>query len=295
MARTLPASTMDQTGDAREFVFEAADFQNIAAMLYADSGIFLSGQKAPLVYGRLVKRLRALGIASFKEYCAFVADKRGIDERQQMLSALTTNVTAFFRERHHFDHLRSVELPKLQKIAREGGRVRLWSAGCSKGHEPYSIAMTLLEGWPDAGKHDVKILATDIDPIVLETARSGVYAMDELADIPKRDLERHFAPVGAGRESFAVGKHLRDLISFRELNLVGNWPMKGRFEVIFCRNVAIYFDEPTQAKVWSRFASTLVDGGLLCIGHSERLSGAAAQRLEPTGTTMYRLTRGGSL
>ena len=291
--RSLPSATMHGSGEAREFAFDASDFQNIASMLYADSGIFLSGQKAPLVYGRLVKRLRALGIASFKDYCALVADKDGLDERQQMLSALTTNVTAFFRERHHFDHLRTVELPKLMKMAREGGRVRLWSAGCSKGHEPYSIAMTVLDLWPDAGKYDLKILATDIDPVVTETARRGFYETEELVEIPKRDLERFFV-ADTGQKGFIVGDQLRDLVAFRELNLVGPWPMKGQFHVVFCRNVAIYFDEQTQATVWSRFASSLVDGGLFCIGHSERLSGAAQRRFDPVGTTMYRLMRGAS-
>ncbi len=289
--RSMPSTAARQVSEAREFAFDTSDFEKIAAMLYADSGIFLSEQKAPLVYGRLVKRLRALGMASFKDYCALIAEQSGIDERQQMLSALTTNVTAFFRERHHFDHLRSVELPRLMKVARAGGRVRLWSAGCSKGHEPYSIAMTVLDAWPDAAKHDVKILATDIDPEVTETARRGFYEAEELAEIPKRDLERFFV-ADAARRGAAVGPQLRDLVAFRELNLIGPWPMKGSFDVIFCRNVAIYFDEATQATLWSRFASSLADGGLFCIGHSERLSDPAQRRFDPVGTTMYKLVRG---
>ena len=278
-----------QRDDGREFAFDAADFQAIASMLYADSGISLAEQKAPLVYGRLVKRLRALGIGSFKDYCALIASERGVDERQLMLSALTTNVTAFFRERHHFEHLRTTELPTLLKRARDGGRVRIWSAGCSKGHEPYSIAMTILGLMPDAARYDVKILATDIDPVVVETGRVGVYAEDDLVDVPKRDLDRHFIRSHGRSSSYEAGPALRDLVSFRELNLMGPWPMKKRFQIVFCRNVTIYFDEPTQATVWSRFTSALDTRGLLCIGHSERLSGDAQNRFEPVGLTMYRM------
>ena len=275
----------------REFAFDGEDFRNIAAMLYSDSGIFLTEQKASLVYGRLVKRLRSLGLESFRDYCRLVAGREGIDERQQMLSALTTNVTAFFRERHHFDHLGAVELPTLVRRARAGGRVRIWSAGCSKGHEPYSIALTVLGLMPDAAEHDIRILATDIDPLVLETGRAGVYGEDELAEVPRGATSKHFHATGQG--TAVAGDALKKLISFRELNLMTAWPMKGSFDVVFCRNVTIYFDAATQARIWGRFAGVLAPSALLCIGHSERLSGDAARRFESVGTTMYRHDGGG--
>lgn len=278
----------------REFEFDLADFRQIAAVLYADSGIFLSDEKTSLVYGRLVKRLRALGMESFKDYCRLISDKKAVGERQQMLGALTTNVTAFFRERHHFEHLRTVELPPLLRAARSGKRVRIWSAGCSNGHEPFSIAMTLLSMMPDAGKYDIKILATDIDPAVVATGRQAAYETDDLNELSEAELSRFFAASEAhdGNHRIAV-PDLRALVSFRELNLMEPWPMKGLFNIVFCRNVTIYFDAPTQATLWSRFASVVQPGGLLCIGHSERLSGDAVARFKTVGTTMYRHEAGG--
>lgn len=278
----------------REFVFRNEDFRQIAAMLHADSGIFLSEQKESLVYSRLVKRLRALGLSSFKDYCALVADPSGTAERQKMLAALTTNVTRFFREPHHFAYLKETVLPPLLQAAKRGGRVRIWSAGCSKGQEPYSIAMTVLSLMPDATNYDVKILATDIDPYVLQEGRDGIYDKAELEDMPKPERLRFFAPVASSGSSFSVSEDMRRIVSFKELNLIGQWPVKGPFNVIFCRNVVIYFNEDTQSKIWDRFSSLLAPQGLLCIGHSERLSGPALPHFKPTGTTMYIHGRGGS-
>jgi len=281
-------------GGDREFVFRSEDFRQIAAMLHADSGIYLSEQKESLVYSRLVKRLRALGLASFKDYCALVADHSGVQERQNMLAALTTNVTRFFREPHHFEYLKETVLPPLLQAAKRGGRVRIWSAGCSKGQEPYSIAMTVLSLMPDAANYDVRILATDIDPNVLQEGRDGLYDKSELEDMPKPERTRFFSPANGSTSSFSVSDDMRRLVSFKELNLIGQWPVKGPFNVIFCRNVVIYFNEETQSKIWDRFSSLLVPQGLLCIGHSERLSGAALPRFRPTGTTMYIHGRGGA-
>ena len=280
------------SGD-REFSLRSEDFRQIAAMLHADSGIYLSEQKESLVYSRLVKRLRALGLSSFQDYCALISSEEGVDERQQMLAALTTNVTRFFREPHHFQYLKTVVLPPLLQAAKRGGRVRIWSAGCSKGQEPYSIAMSVLSLMPEAADYDLKILATDIDPNVLREGRAGVYERSEFDDMPKADLARFFSPAERNGSSLSVSEPMRRLVSFKELNLVGQWPIKGVFDVIFCRNVVIYFNEDTQAKIWERFAALLKPSGLLCIGHSERLSGAAQSRFKPTGTTMYSLERGG--
>jgi chemotaxis protein methyltransferase CheR len=270
-----------------EFAFTAHDFRNIAAMLHADAGIALVEAKANLVYSRLAKRLRILGIGSFKDYCELVAGRDGVEERQQMLVSLTTNVTRFFREEHHFTHLKSKVLPKLIERVRQGGRARIWSAGCSSGQEPYSIALTLLSLMPDAGQFDIKILASDIDSNVVALGREGAYSADVCSPIPNDLLTRWFTR--NDREGWVANPDLRDLISFRELNLMGTWPMRHTFDVIFCRNVAIYFEEETQARIWNRFASVLSPGGSLYIGHSERVMGEAADKLATDGLTTYRL------
>jgi chemotaxis protein methyltransferase CheR len=272
--------------------FRAEDFSRIAAMLHADAGIFLPDTKATLVYSRLAKRLRTLGLQSFRDYCDLVASADGLDERQKMLVSLTTNVTSFFREPHHFELLRTKVLPPLLQAAKAGGRVRLWSAGCSKGHEPYSIAMTILALMPEAANHDIRILATDIDTEVLAEGRAGRYDESLVAPVPQAERRRGFLPAATDKGVLCVTPDMRRLVSFRELNLIGAWPMRGRFDVIFCRNVVIYFDDDTQAKVWSRFADVLVPGGVLMMGHSERLLGPAQDLFTSIGTTAYRI-RGG--
>ncbi len=279
-------------GGPGEFAFDLADFKQIAAMLHADSGIFLAEEKASLVYGRLIKRLRALGLASFKDYCRLLAGDTGVDERQRMLAALTTNVTSFFRERHHFDYLKATVLPPLLRKAKNGGRVRIWSAGCSKGHEPLSIAATVLGCMPDVADYDLRILATDIDPEVVDHARGAIYPAEDVGELPS-EVVRHFRPApGMPAGSLVASEALTGLVTVNELNLIGSWPMKGRFDLIFCRNVAIYFNPETQATLWERFAGALLPEGHLFIGHSERLSGAAQGRFVPVGTTMYRLKNG---
>lgn len=273
-----------------EFVFTAEDFRRIAHILHAHAGIALNEGKAALVYSRLAKRLRVLGLRSFRDYCTLVQSVDGVDERQAMTAALTTNVTRFFREPHHFDHLRDVVMPALAERARAGGRVRLWSAACSNGQEPYSIAMTVLAALPEAAQLDVRILATDIDPNMVAEGIAGVYSEEALAAAPALLRQRWFDKAPAlGADRLKAAESLRRLVSFRELNLIGDWPMKGQFDVIFCRNVVIYFDEATQERVWNRFLPTLAPGATLYIGHSERVNGPAASRLVPSGLTTYRL------
>lgn len=291
-AQTTPSRRQDQDLVKGEFTFTAEDFRNIAAMLHADAGIALVEAKANLVYSRLAKRLRKLGIGSFKAYCALVASPAGAEERQNMLAALTTNVTRFFREEHHFAHLKTKVLPNLIARVRQGGRARIWSAGCSSGQEPYSIGLTLLSLMPDAGKFDIKILATDIDPNVIAEGRQGYYNADICMPIANELLTRWFQ--ANGREGWTVGPELRQLVSFRELNLMGQWPMRGQFDVIFCRNVAIYFEEETQSRIWARFTAQLGPSGSLYIGHSERVSGTAADKLATDGLTTYRLKGAGA-
>lgn len=282
-----------------EFVLTSDDFRKIAAMLHADAGIHLPDSKAALVYSRLAKRLRALGLENFRDYCRLVADSSGLDERQKMLAALTTNVTRFFREPHHFEHLEKTVLPPLIDSARRGARVRLWSSACSSGPEPYSIALVVLSLMPDADRYDIKVLATDIDPNVLAEAREGLYAKSLLDPVPAQWRERWFSPIEAGpakggARHYCVAEPLRELVVFRELNLFGAWPMKGPFQAIFCRNVVIYFEEEAQMRLWSRFAPMLAPGGRLYVGHSERIAGPAAACFETEAVTTYRLREGRS-
>ncbi len=273
-----------------EFVLTGDDMRQIAAMLHADAGIHLTEAKAALVYSRLSKRLRALGLESFRDYCALIASREGLDERQKMLAALTTNVTNFYREPHHFEHLAKQVLPPLLDAARRGGRVRIWSAACSNGAEPYSIALTILSLMPEAAQYDIRVLATDIDPNMIAMGREGVYSEAALRPVPPDLRRRWFTPVRTSDGSaFGASEEMRAIVAFRELNLIGAWPMKGRFQAIFCRNVVIYFEEATQSRIWSRFVPLLTAGGHLYIGHSERVSGPAMADFQPEGITTYRL------
>jgi chemotaxis protein methyltransferase CheR len=261
------------------------EFQKIASILYEDSGIHLPPGKASLVYSRLAKRLRTLGLQSFRDYCALISSADGVDERQAMLSALTTNVTRFFREPHHFADLANHFRSRWMGTAKRGGRVRIWSAGCSTGEEPYSIALTLLSDMPEAANYDIRILASDIDSAVVKKAKAGVYSAAAVEPAPAPARERWMRPTPEG--DYAMGPEVRALVSFRELNLMSAWPMKGPFQAIFCRNVVIYFDEPTQERLWGRYASMLSPDGRLYVGHSERVADA---RLSSDGMTVYQLS-----
>ncbi len=274
-----------------EYPYTTEDFRKIAGILYGLSGIHMPESKATLAYSRLAKRLRTLGLQSFREYCALIADDAQVDERQKMMAALTTNVTRFFREPHHFEHLKTKVLPGLAAKARAGGRVRIWSAGCSSGEEPYSIAITLLEALPEAPRLDVKILATDIDPNMVRRADEATYPEEAVSAIAPEARRRWLEPVRDGASTrWRLNDDACGLVACRELNLMGAWPMKGRFDVIFCRNVAIYFDEPTQDRLWSRYAASLERGGRLYIGHSERINDMS--RFASDGLTAYRLKEG---
>jgi chemotaxis protein methyltransferase CheR len=273
-----------------EFAFTAQDFRQIADLLYEQAGISLSESKATLVYSRLAKRLRALGLATFSEYCALVASGEAADERATMLNALTTNVTRFFREPHHFDHLRDQVLTPMIPQIKAGKRVRIWSAACSSGQEPYSIALTLLSLLPDAARYDVKILASDIDSLMVAHGREGVYNEELVEPIPGAFRERWMRREEGQRGSWRMGDEAKALVAFRELNLIGAWPMKGPFDAIFCRNVVIYFDEPTQERIWGRFAELMPQGAHLYIGHSERVGPLSTHLFSSDGLTVYRRT-----
>ncbi|WP_296035158.1 protein-glutamate O-methyltransferase CheR [uncultured Agrobacterium sp.] len=272
-----------------EYPLTRRDLADIAAMIYADAGIYLNDTKASLVYSRLSKHIRNLGLSGFKDYCALVSSEHGAAARREMLSHLTTNFTRFFRENHHFDHLRDEVLPGLIARAKSGGRVRIWSAACSDGQEPYSIALIVLGLFPNATDYDFKILATDIDPKILAQARAGLYDDGALETVSPAMRKQWFQEVDAGgRRKHQISDKVKRLITFNELNLMAQWPFKGGFDVIFCRNVVIYFDEPTQVKIWSRFAGLLPQGGHLYIGHSERVSGEAKDQFDNTGITTYK-------
>lgn len=283
------AAGADQVLVDGEFVLKRSDLMQIAAMIYADAGIHLTENKASLVYSRLSKRIRQLRLTSFRDYCDLVSAPEGAGERREMLSFLTTNFTRFFRENHHFDHLRNTVLPPLLARAKEGRRVRIWSAGCSDGQEPYSIALTVLSLMPEVSRYDFRILASDIDPKMVEKGRRGRYDDHAVETVPepmrRKWLVEH--PAGEGPR-FEVTPAVKELIAFRELNLLSAWPFKGEFQVIFCRNVVIYFDEATQARVWQAYADVLAEGGHLYIGHSERVSGPGKARFENIGITTYR-------
>ncbi|WP_235919041.1 CheR family methyltransferase [Aureimonas psammosilenae] len=287
--------TLDRPSVEGEFLLTEADFETITRVLHEDAGILIPPSKTTLVYSRLAKRLRTLGLASFKDYCALIAGESGASERMTMMAALTTNVTSFFRENHHFEHLRSSLLPPLLAEAKRGGRVRIWSAGCSNGHEPYSIALTILSMMPDAANHDVRVLASDIDPNVVGFGHAGVYDEDAVSAVPDDLRRRWMSEVrdGSGTRRFEVSEEMRTIVSFRELNLIGDWPMKGRFNAIFCRNVTIYFDQPTRERIWRRFCDYMQPEAWLYIGHSERLTGACQSFLSYEGTTAYRFVKGG--
>jgi chemotaxis protein methyltransferase CheR len=283
-----PAVARAETSDSivpGEFPLRRDDFQRIADMIYADAGISLNESKAALVYARLAKRLRALKMQAFRDYCNLVDSPEGEAERHEMLTSLTTNVTRFLREPHHFEHLKThVLTPLLNRGAH--GRLRLWSAACSTGQEPYSMVFALLSVWPDAANHDVKILATDIDRKVLATAEAGVYGEAQMEGLTPDLRRRFFEPAGANE--FRVVAPARKLVAFRQLNLVEAWPMQGQFQAIFCRNVVIYFDEPTQQTLWEKFVPLMAPDGALYIGHSERVTGPAVALLRSEGVSSYR-------
>lgn len=266
------------------------DFNRIREILYAESGIAVSEAKTSLIQSRLAKRLRELGMSKFSEYTDLLSGADGLDERMTLISALTTNVTNFFREPHHFEHLREAVFPSLRQRLSDGGRVRFWSAGCSTGQEPYSISMTMLPLLAEYKKADFRILASDIDPKVVAHGHEATYREDLLDGIPgplrKKYLEA--APNEPGSLRFV--RHIRELVVFKQLNLLKPWPMKGQFDVIFCRNVVIYFDQETRNRLWLRFAQQLAPGGVLFIGHSERLEASFNDYFENIGPTTYQRT-----
>ncbi|WMJ07761.1 CheR family methyltransferase [Nitrosomonas sp. sh817] len=248
----------------REYVFTQEDFERVRKLIYKHAGISLSSGKQNMVYSRLARRLRATGINSFHEYLNYL-ERGNSEEWEAFTNALTTNLTAFFREQHHFPILeKHVEKRKNQN------KIQLWCSASSTGEEPYSMAMAMVQAF-NTLTPPVHILATDLDTNVLAKAQLGVYSLDKLEKLPKEKLKQFFLKGKGHHEGSArVRPELRNMITFRQLNLLDdNWPIRGPFDAIFCRNVMIYFDKPTQYKILKKFAPLLAPDGLLFAGHSE--------------------------
>lgn len=264
-----------------------AQFAAITQRIHRDTGIVIGAAKRSMLISRLAHRLRHLGLPDFAAYTRLLDSPEGEGERHSLVSAITTNVTKFFREPHHFDALAELA-PDLIARARAGGRVRIWSAGCSTGQEPYSIAATLLDRAPDIAQFDLRILATDIDPQVIETARNGIYDARGLGPETPPMMRRFLQDMPDGQVS--VSPKLGALIRFETLNLLETWPFTGLFDIVFCRNVVIYFDADTRHALWRRFASRILPDGQMILGHSERMDPRLEPFFTPCGITRYRRT-----
>jgi chemotaxis protein methyltransferase CheR len=268
--------------DEREFEFTAQDFARVRKLIYQHAGISLSDAKTDMVYSRIGRRLRAVGHDSFKQYLDDLEQNQNPDEWEAFTNALTTNLTSFFREEHHFPILAD-HLVKLQKP------IRIWCSAASTGEEPYTIAMTACEAFGTL-KPPVEIYATDIDTNVLATASRGVYPYERVSKLSEK-RRREFFQKGTGQNegSVRVRNELRSLITFAQLNLLDEqWPMKDQFDAIFCRNVMIYFDKPTQTKILSRFVPLMKPNTLLFAGHSENFL-YVSNALQLLGKTVYQL------
>lgn len=266
----------------KEFEFNARDFERVRALIYKRAGISLASSKQEMVYSRIARRLRALGLRSFESYLDALEAGRMDDEWESFTNALTTNLTSFFREEHHFPILK--DFLKSRK-----GPVEIWCSASSTGEEPYSIAMTLCEAY-NSLTPPAKIIATDIDTNVLATAAAGIYSVDKIERMSPERVRKFFMKgKGSNAGMVRARQELRDMITFRQLNLLADtWPVRGAFDVIFCRNVMIYFDKPTQGKILSKFVGLMKPDALLFAGHSENFQ-YASSAFKLRGKTVYQL------
>ena len=273
--------------DFRPLNLSDDEYQEIAELVHRKAGIYLHAGKKELVRARLAKIIRQNGYQDFQEYYQRVIDDQTGDEVVRLLDALSTNLTSFFREPRHFDFMEKRFLPELEaRRKKEGGRrLRVWSAGCSTGEEPYSIAITVLEHSPFFEQGDFKVLATDLAGSVLSVGARGVYPEKSVHDLPKELLRAYFRR-GHGQWAgwYQVRPEVRERVVYRRFNLVDSFPFRKPMDLIFCRNVMIYFDKPTQRRLVEKFYLALDKGGYLFIGHSESLSGLseAFKYVEPT-------------
>jgi chemotaxis protein methyltransferase CheR len=265
----------------REFQFSDKDFERVCKLIYEHAGISLSASKQDMVYSRLARRLRANGLNRFRDYLELL-ESEDAAEWEAFTNSLTTNLTSFFREEHHFPILAE----HIQK-RKSRQQIQLWCSAASTGEEPYSMAITMMEVF-NSLTPPVHILATDVDTNVLAKAQQGAYLMERLEKMPGDRLKRFFLR-GTGNHagSARVRKELRDMITFRQLNLLhDSWPVRGPFDAIFCRNVMIYFDKPTQYRILQKFVPLLAPDGLMFAGHSESFH-HAADLFRLRGKTVY--------
>ena len=270
-------------GGGREFEFSAADFERVRKMIHAHAGIALAPAKQDMVYSRLTRRLRACGDRTFADYLNRV--ERDRSEWQHFVNALTTNLTSFFREAHHFDIL-------AERLRKHGGgrTIQIWCCAASTGEEPYSIAITACEAFKTLTP-PVSIIASDVNTSVLEQAGKGVYTADRIGRLPAAQLKQFFTPDASAPGAYRVRPELQRLISFRRVNLLeNNWSVRGPLDAIFCRNVMIYFDKDTQYAILKRFVPLLDKEGALFAGHSESFL-HAADLFRPLGRTVYQRAR----
>lgn len=272
---------------AQEFVFTDEHFDLLRQLVKQYAGISLNDTKRQLVYGRLARRIRVMNLPGFDDYCALVRNEDST-EIESFINAITTNLTSFFRESHHFDYLAQQVVPTLLQQNAASRRIRIWSAGCSSGEEPYSIAMTLLDALGSHCDWDIKVLATDIDSNMVATAAAGIFPPNRQQGLSDAHLRRWFVSAGGGSHNLRVKDEIRRLIRFAPLNLVAHWPFRGPFDAVFCRNVVIYFDKQTQSQLFTRYADVLAGHGYLFIGHSETMLGTCT-RFDLIGRTTYRL------
>lgn len=268
-----------------------AEFHRIRALVREHTGIALSEAKRQLVYGRLSRRLRALKMESFADYILLL-ERADPAELEEFTNAITTNLTSFFREPHHFEHLANEALPAMIAHANSATaankRIRIWCAGASTGEEPYSIAIVLREAQPQLAGLDVKLLATDLDSAVIATGAAGVYADERLQSVNSERTSKCFQKgIGSNEGKVRVREDLRKFITFKQLNLMHEWPMRGPFDAIFCRNVIIYFDKDTQRALFERMAVLQRPGDMLYLGHSESLY-RVSEKYDLVGRTIYR-------
>lgn len=270
-----------------EILLSTAAFNGIRALLKSKTGIHLEESSNSLILSRLSSRVRRKKLPDFDAYLAHVCAPGGAQELVQMINALTTNTTRFFREPGHFELLKTEVLPNMIEKAKRGERIRLWSAACASGEEAYSIAALVLDIFPDALDFDIRILGTDIDTHMLQHAKTGIYPKRSMNGVSEPYIGTLFeADRGDGK--LHIRQSLKDMTTFRYLNFVEPWPVRGPFHVIFCRNVAIYMDPETQSRIWQGLENVLDQEGTLFIGHSERIGADLALQLELFGPTSFR-------
>ncbi len=270
-----------------EHSLSAREFQELCSMVYEITGIVLKESKREMVYRRLMRRIRELKISSFAEYFQLLKLENS-EELPNFINAITTNLTSFYREAHHFDYLLETFLPAHEKHVGANKKLRVWCSASSTGEEPYTLSITLNRYFgSQINQWDCKILATDLDTNVVDTAKQGIYRLDRIEGIPSKIKKDWFQSAGPEYpDSVEVNEMLKDILVFKPLNLLNPWPMKGPFDVIFCRNVLIYFDKPTQESILKNFLTLLRPGGALMLGHSESVAKEFSQ-LEPVGRTTY--------